>query len=173
MSDPVTSFAVVSSAANMMGSLISKSEEEAQLEAQRKSALYNAEMLEQEAQKAYFEESMKVGSQLKKGRASIATGAGSMSARGNIGTSAQSQIFGSSKNLDMDVAAIQYYYDNLAITKKNEAAVQRYNAEQLKTNKTGKFLGTLLNGISSGIKSYTMFNELGLGNRNSDGTYWS
>lgn len=145
MADPVTTSMVVFSASNI-GSGVLKTLSDARAEdAARQEAEYNAKQLDYAADMALAERSTTINQQLARGRADIASGQEAMSSAGNVGSSAQSQVFGSVLNLEKDLAAISYKYTNEAIQKKNAAAVQRYNAEIHKRGRTNALIGGLLN----------------------------
>lgn len=162
MADPVSTFAIISTAANTVGGIIGTMNQMQQNDSLRKEALYNADRLEEDAQRLYVERALAIEQQLDKGRKDIATGKNIMSANGNIGTSAQAQIIGSAKNLEDDLSAISYAYSNEAIKKKNEAKLQRYNADVYKRNRTNALIGGLLNTTAGIASSAIMANELGL-----------
>ena len=106
--------------------------------------IYNAEQLENDAALALAERATAINQQLARGRADIATGQEAMSSAGNVGSSAQSQVFGSAMNLEKDLAAISYKYTNESIQKNNAAAIQRYNAKIHKRGRTNALIGGLI-----------------------------
>lgn len=157
-----TGFLVGSMVIGAISSMQKASNEAEQQDVARKEALYNAKQLEYAAQQAYWERSTTVTQQLDKGLKDIASGRGAMAAAGNVGPSAQAQVFGSSMNLDQDLSAIYYRYSNEAIQKKNAARVQKYNAGVYKKNRANALIGGLLDtgatAMNTGLKGY----ELGL-----------
>lgn len=155
-----TGFLVGSMVIGAISSMQKAENEAEQQDTARKEALYNAKQLEYAAQQAYWERSTTVTQQLDKGLKDIATGRGAMTAGGNVGPSAQSQVFGSSMNLDQDLSAIYYRYTNEAIQKKNAARIQRYNAKVYGRNRTNALIGGLLDtgaGVAEGgLKGYQL-----------------
>lgn len=144
MADPVTTLATISAGTSFVSGLTSTFANMRAEDAARQEAEYNAEQLENDAAMALAERSTAINQQLARGRADIATGQEAMSSAGNVGSSAQSQVFGSSMNLEKDLAAISYKYTNEAIQKKNAAAIQRYNAKIHKHGRTNALIGGLI-----------------------------
>lgn len=144
MADPVTTFATISTGTSFVGGLTSTFANMRAEDAARQEAEYNATQLENDAAMALAERSTAINQQLARGRADIATGQEAMSSAGNVGSSAQSQVFGSAMNLEKDLAAISYKYTNEAIQKKNAAAIQRYNAKIHKRGRTNALIGGLI-----------------------------
>lgn len=155
-----TAYVVGSMVLGAAGNMLKGESDAAQQDAARAEALYNAQQLEYAAQQAYWERSTTVSQQIDKGLKDIASGRAAMSAAGNIGPSAQSQVIGSAMNLDQDLSAIYYRYTNEAIQKKNAAAIQRYNAGVYGRNRTNALIGGLLgagNSIANtGLNAYKM-----------------
>lgn len=144
MSDPVTTFATISAGTSLVSGLSSTFSNMRAEDAARQEAEYNAQQLEYDAAIALAERSTAINQQLARGRADIATGQEAMSSAGNVGSSAQSQVFGSAMNLEKDLAAISYKYTNESIQKKNAAAIQRYNAKIHKRGRTNALIGGLI-----------------------------
>ena len=144
MADPVTTLATISAGTSFVGGLTSTFANMRAEDAARKEAEYNAEQLENDAAMALAERATEISQQLARGRADIATGQEAMSSSGNVGSSAQSQVFGSSMNLEKDLAAISYKYTNESIQKKNASAIQRYNAKIHKRSRTNALIGGLI-----------------------------
>lgn len=163
MADPVTTSLVIGGAGTkLLGDISSMSANARAEDAARQEAEYNAQQLEYEAMMAYAERSTAINQQLARGRADIATGQEAMSSAGNVGASAQSQVFGSAMNLEKDLAAISYKYTNEAIQKKNAAAIQRYNAKIHKRGRTNALIGGLLNIGGSVLSSVGTAGTMGL-----------
>lgn len=137
-----------------LSELISAKNEADKEEAAIREAEYNAKQLRYDALMARYEKAQAFNQQMAKGRQNIATGFGSMAARGNYGTSAQAQIFGSALNLMKDLSAIQYKYDNDAIQRENAARILEYNAKQHEKSKASAILGGLIGAGSAGAKTY-------------------
>lgn len=154
MSDPITTFAVIGGAANVVSGIVSGVSEQNKNYIAEQEALYNAKQFRYDQRLARWERAMDIDQQLTKGRMDMATGYGTMVARGNYGSSAQSQIFGSTLNLMKDISAIQYKYDNEIVQEENQARVQEYNAKQYRKNRGNAFLGTLINPVSSIAGTY-------------------
>lgn len=145
MSEPVSAFLVIGGLFKVASSIAAGSQQKELNAVKETEALYNAKQYRYDKVLAHWEEAMAVDQQLSKGRKDIATGYGSMAARGNIGSSAQSQVFGSTLNLMKDISAIQYKYDNEAIQHENQARVQEFNAKYYRKNRGNAMLGTFLN----------------------------
>ena len=145
-----TVFTVAGGIMNGVSAMQKAKNQRQQEEAAIMEAEYNAKQLRYDAQMARYEKAMAFNQQLDRGRKDIATGYGVMVAAGNYGSSAQSQIFGSSINLMKDLSAIQYKYDNDAIQKENAARVLDYNKSVYKKNKTSALIGGLL-GVGSSV----------------------
>ena len=159
MAEPVTTGMLIGSAVIGVISTMKKTENEmAQQDAARKEALFNAKQLEYAAQQAYWERSTSVSQQIDKGLKDIAEGRAKMGSAGNIGPSAEANVFGSAMNLDQDLSAIYYRYTNEAIQKKNAALALRYNADVYKKNRTNALIGGLLESgtvvANTGLKGY-------------------
>ena len=144
MADPVTTLATISAGTSFVSGLTSTFANMRAEDAARQEAEYNAEQLENDAAMALAERSTAINQQLARGRADIATGQEAMPSAGNVGSSAQSQVFGSAMNLEKDLAAISYKYTNESIQKKNAAAIQRYNAKIHKRGRTNALIGGLI-----------------------------
>lgn len=163
MADPATTGLVIGGAGLKLAGGISSMSANARAEdAARQEAEYNAKQLEYDAMTALMERSTAINQQLARGRADIATGQEAMSSAGNVGSSAQSQVFGSAMNLEKDLAAISYKYTNEAIRKKNAAAIQRYNAKIHKRGRTNALIGGLLNIGGSVLGTAVTASGLGL-----------
>ena len=145
MAEPVTTFAVISGAMGAVSSIVSGINESNKNKVAEMEALYNAKQFRNDERLARWERAMAIDQQLSKGRKDIATGYGTMVARGNYGSSAQSQVFGSTLNLMKDISAIQYKYDNEVVQEENQARVQKYNAKQYRKNRGNALLGSFLN----------------------------
>lgn len=145
MSEPVSAFLVIGGLFKVASSIAAGSQQKQQAIVAETEALYNAKQYRYDQTLARWERAMAIDQQLSKGRKDIATGFGTMAARGNIGSSAQSQIFGSTVNLMKDISAIQYKYDNEIIQDENQARVQEFNAKQYRKNRGNAMLGTFLN----------------------------
>lgn len=162
MSDPITTFAVIGGAANVVSGIVSGVSEQNKNYVAEQEALYNAKQFRYDQRLARWERAMDIDQQLTKGRMDMATGYGTMVARGNYGSSAQSQIFGSTLNLMKDISAIQYKYDNEIVQAENQARVQEYNAKQYRKNRGNAFLGTMLGVTGSVANTYVSGWDKGL-----------
>lgn len=118
----------------------------------------NAQQERYAAEMAYQEGSLNSSMAFLKGVESISEGAATMSAHGNVGTSAQAAIREGAFNLDKDLAAIRYKYYNEANQHKNQAAIYEYNANVMEKNakdaKISGFLGAISSIGSSAAKAY-------------------
>ena len=145
MSEPVSAFLVIGGLFKVASSIAAGSQQKEYNAVKETEALYNAKQFRYDEVLARWERAMAIDQQLSKGRKDIATGFGTMAARGNIGSSAQSQVFGSTLNLMKDISAIQYKYDNEIIQDENQARVQEFNAKYYRKNRGNAMLGTFLN----------------------------
>ena len=128
------------------------------LEAQNK---YNAKVAEEDAQRAQAESAMNRSLARASGRKKIAEAKNQMSAMGNIGSSADSSIYDAFLNLDSDLGAMRYQYDNTAVKYLNESANYKYNAKIASKNKQGALLGGMLKIGSQAISGYKDYSEAG------------
>ena len=104
------------------------------------------EAQELEAQKqAFQEESLNASQHYRAVRHEIAAGQNMMSGSGNIGTSAESALFGGYFNLSEDLSALRYKYGAEAAGHKTSALNYRYNADVAKKNRR---MGVLASGIN-------------------------
>ena len=122
---------------------------------------YNAQAAESDAVRTRAESAMNRGLLRANARRQIATGKNQMVATGNIGSSSDAAILDAYFNLNSDLAAMKYQYDNTAIKYLNEAKNYRYNAQVAKKNKSGALLGGLLNVTSAAGRAYTGYSEAG------------
>lgn len=126
---------------------------------ERQEALYNAQQERYAAIQAYQEGSLNKSMTALAGRRDIASGAAAMSAAGNIGTSAQAAIREGAFNLDKDIAAMDYRYDNEAIQHRNLARAYEYNASIAKRNRNmgiiSSFLSPMTDIFGGVVKGYS------------------
>lgn len=114
------------------------------IDAQTKEYKMNAQQSRYAARQAYQEGAMAINQQTDAARKEIATGVASMSAAGNIGTSAQAALIQGYFNLGKDVSALKYKYGNEAIQHINRANILDYNAGISESNRKNRILSSWL-----------------------------
>ena len=124
------------------GAVVSGFSDAQALDAQKKEYDYNATQSRYAATQAYQEGAMAVNMATDSARKEIATGVASMSAGGNIGTSAQAALMQGYFNLSKDVSAINYKYGNEAIQHLNRAEILEYNADIAEKNRKNRILSS-------------------------------
>ena len=129
-------------------------------ESQARAYRMNAQQERYAAEMAYTEGSLNASMARLQGRENIASGAATMSALGNVGTSAQAAIRKGAFNLDKDLAAIRYRYYNEATQHKNQAKIYEENARILEKNaddaKISGFLGVVSSIAEGAITGYKL-----------------
>lgn len=128
----------------------------AAIDAQTNEYRINAQQERWAAEQSYQEGAMAVNQATDSARKGIATGVASMSAAGNIGTSAQSAIMQGYFNLGKDVSAINYKYGNEAIQHKNKAAMLEYNSTVSEANRKNRILSSYLSAGTSFVSGLAM-----------------
>lgn len=119
------------------------------IDAQTKEYKMNAQQSRYAARQAYQEGAMAINQQTDAARKEIATGVASMSAAGNIGTSAQAALMQGYFNLGKDVSALKYKYSNEAIQHINRANILDYNADISESNRKNRILSSWLSAGTS------------------------
>lgn len=122
---------------------------------------YNRQVAEMDAQRAHAEDAMNEGLLRANARRQIATGQNQMTATGNIGSSADAAIVDAYFNLNSDLGAMKYQYDNTAIKYLNEANNYKYNAQVSRKNAKGALLGGMLNITSAAASAYKGYSDAG------------
>ncbi|MBO5833886.1 MAG: hypothetical protein J6R22_02940 [Alphaproteobacteria bacterium] len=123
------------------------------MDAQTQEYKINAKQSRYAAEQAYQEGAMSVNQATLSARQEIGSGIASMSASGNIGTSAQAAIVQSYMNLGKDVSAINYKYGNEARLHKNKAAMLEYNADISEINRKNRITSSWLKAGAEVAKS--------------------
>ena len=122
---------------------------------------YNAQVAEMDAQRTRGESAMNRGLLRANARRQIASAENQMGAFGMVGTSSDDAVVDAYFNLNSDLAAMKYQYDNTAIKYLNEAQNYRYNAKVARKNAKGALLGGMLNIASAAAGAYKGYSEAG------------
>lgn len=143
MSSP-TALAITAGSLKALSQLQSGYSDAANLDAQTNQYRINAALEREAAEQAYAEGAMTVNQATDSANKEIAAGVATMSAAGNIGTSAQSALMQGYFNLGKDVSAINYKYGNKALLHKNQAMMLEYNAKVSESNRKNRILSSWL-----------------------------
>lgn len=122
---------------------------------------YNQRVAEEDAARTRAESAMNRGLLRANARRQIATGQNQMVATGNVGSSADAAIVDAYFNLNSDLGAMKYQYDNTAIKYLNEAQNYKYNKNVAKRGQTGALLGGMLNVASAASSAYKGYSDAG------------
>lgn len=109
----------------------------------------NAKIAENEAAAARAEYAQNASIYRSNARRQIASAEASMTAAGNIGSSADAAALDSVFNLSKDLSALKYNYDSKAVSAENAAENYRYNAAVARRNKTSAIIGGSLKTVAS------------------------
>lgn len=153
--------AVISGVAAVGSAVVNTVSQMQQQQALAEQNEYNAQVAESDAARTRAESAMNQGLLRANARKQIATGANQLAAFGNFGGSADATIVDAYFNLNSDLAAMKYQYDNTAIKFLNEAQNYRYNKDVAKRAKTGALLGGMLNVTSAATGAYKGYSEAG------------
>ena len=142
----------------MQQSTINQVQNQKAIEAQNE---YNAIVAEEDAKRTQAESAMNRGLLRANARRQIASGANAMAGMGMVGSSTDAAIVDAYFNLNSDLAAMKYQYDNTAIKYLNEATNYRYNKSVAKMNAKGALLGGMLKATAAAAKGYKGYSEAG------------
>jgi hypothetical protein len=122
---------------------------------------YNAQVAEEDARRTQAESAMNRGLLRANARKQIASGQNAMAGAGMVGSSPDAAIVDAYFNLNSDLAAMKYQYDNTAIKYLNESANYRYNKAVAKMNAKGALLGGMLKTTAAAAKAYKGYSDAG------------
>lgn len=148
-----TALVLAAGALKATGEVVSGMYDAQALDTERQQNKINAQQSRYAAEQAYQEGAMSVNQATLSARQEIGTGKATMSASGNIGTSAQAAIVQSYMNLGKDISAINYKYGNEAIQHKNKAAMLEYNAKMSEINRKNRITSSWLKAGTEIVKS--------------------
>lgn len=114
------------------------------IDAQTKEYRLNSQQERWAAEQAYQEGAMAVNQATDSAVKNIATGVAAMSASGNIGSSAQAALLQAYFNLDKDIGALNFKYNNEAIQHKNKAKMYDYNSKISEANRKNRIISSYL-----------------------------
>lgn len=144
-----TALAITAGSISALSALQSGYADAVALDAQTNEYRINAQQERWAAEQAYAEGAMAVNQASDAAAKEISTGVASMSAAGNIGTSAQSAITQGYFNLGKDISAINYQYGNKATQHKNQAAMLEYNSRISESNRKNRIISSYLGAATS------------------------